>query len=181
MPLEHLVIPTATRLQVRLTGGPVVHPTAGYREWRGQFESTEPIVALVLTISGSPISWTRTSHRGTALLETRIQFAPYDEDGRNIRVTFTIMDAGTASETIVDSMQTQPAPLLQSFSSGELVRIATISSEPKCELRAIFLARRDVASVRNGVWHARGDVVAGMSEPWRKILPYGRTGELDVG
>jgi hypothetical protein len=180
MPLQHLVIPTATRLQVRLTGGPVVHPTAGYREWRGQFESSEPIVALALTISGTHISWTRTSHRGTASLETSIQFSPYDEEGRKIRVGFMILDAGTASQTVVDSMQTQPAPLLRSFSTGELVQIAAINSEPPCELKALFLARRDVASVRNGVWHARGDVVAPLSDPWRKILTYGRTGELEA-
>ena len=69
--------------QVRLTGGPVVHPTAGYLRMAGQFESTEPTAALVLTISGAHVSWTRTSHRGTAA-STSIQFSPYDEEGRKI-------------------------------------------------------------------------------------------------
>jgi hypothetical protein len=180
MPLPQLVIPTATRLQVQLTGGPVVHPTTGYREWRGQFESTEAIVALALTISGSHVCWTRTSHRGTTSLPASILFAPYDEEGRRVRVGFMIMDAGTASQTVVESSQTQPAPTPQSFSTGELVTIATIPSDPVCVLQALFLARRDVASVRNGVWHARGEVAATLSEPWRKILTYGRTGELEA-
>ena len=133
-----------------------------------------------MTASGSHICWTRTSHRGTTSLVTSILFAPYDEEGRRIRVGFMIMDAGTASQTVVESLQTQPAPKPQSFSTGELVTIATIHSDPVCELQALFLARRDVASVRNGVWHARGDVVGMLSEPWRKILTYGRTGELEA-
>jgi hypothetical protein len=180
MPLPQLVIPTAARLNVKLTGGPTVHPTAGYREWRGQAESTEPIVALALTIAGSRVSWTRTSHRGDSSLPVSVMFAPYDEEARRIQVSFMIMDAGTVSQTLVDSMQTQPTPMPRSFSTGELVTIATIHSDPPCELKALFLARRDVASVRNGVWHARGDVVATLAEPWRKILTYGRTGEFEA-
>jgi hypothetical protein len=158
----------------------VVHPTAGYREWRGQFESTEPIVALAITASGSHICWTRTSHRGTTSLAASIVFAPYDEEGRRIQVSFVIMDACTASQTVVESLQTHPAPQPQSFTTGELVMVATIHSDPACKLQALFLARRDVASVRNGVWHARGEVAGLLSEPWRTILTYGRTGELEV-
>jgi hypothetical protein len=180
MPLPHLLLPTSTRLQVRLTGGPVVHPTSGYREWRGQFESTEPIVALSPTISGSHVSWARTSHRGKQSIETIILFHPYDEEARRITISFRILDAMTVSQACADSTQAQPAPLLQSFWTGELVHIATITTEPLVELKSLFLARRDVASVRNGVWHARGDVVEPIVEPWRSILTYGRTGELDV-
>jgi hypothetical protein len=91
-----------------------------------------------------------------------------------------IMDAGTASQTVVESLQTQPAPTPQSFSTGELVTIATIQFDPLCVLQGLFLARRDVASVRNGVWHVRGEVEATLSEPWRTILTYGRTGELEA-
>jgi hypothetical protein len=180
MPLPPLIIPTATRLRVSLTGNPVVHSAAGYRAWHGTFKADEPIVALAMTISGTHVSWTRTSHRGTPSLETRIQFSPYDEEGLGVSVTFTILDALTASRVVVDSMQTQPAPILKSFSTGELVQIAKVDAEPMCELMALFLARRDVASVRNGVWHARGNVVAPMSEPWRTILTYGRTGSVEI-
>lgn len=181
MSLPHLVIPSATRLQVRLTGGPVAHPTAGYREWRGQFESTDALVALAITSWGTHVSWTRTSHRGTPSIPTRIQFSPYDEEGLRIRVSFMIADAMSVSETVVDSMQTQPTPLPQSFSTGELLRIATVDSQPACALSALFLARRDVASVRNGVWHVRGNVATTLTEPWRTVLTYGRTGKLEMG
>ncbi len=180
MPLPHLVIPTATRIEVRLTGGPVVHATSGYRQWRGQFEASEPIVALALTVVGSSVCWTRTSHRGTASLKTSILFAPYDEHGLDIQVSFSILDAGTVSRLVVDSLQTLPCPNLKTFSTGELVQIAVIDSEPVCELKALFLARRDVRSVRNGVWHAHGDVAASVGDPWHKILTYGRTGTLEA-
>jgi hypothetical protein len=178
MLLPQLFIPAATRLVVRLTGGPAVHPTSGCRDWRGQFEAAEPIVALAFTISGTHVRWSRTSHRGTVSLNTRILFAPYTEAGLQTRVSFFILDAGTVSQTVVDSLQTEPSPRLQSFTTGDVVQIAVIGSHPVCELKALFLARRDVASVRNGVWHARENVVATLSEPWRKILTYGRSGEV---
>jgi hypothetical protein len=180
MPLPQLVIPNATALDVRLTGAPVPHPTSGYRDWKGRFESSEAIVALVVVVTGSHLSWTRTSHRGTESIEAGILFAPADEEGRRIKVCFSIMDATAYGSAYVESIQTQPTPLLQTFRTGQLVSIATIKGEPRCESKALFLARRDVVSVRNGVWHARGDVLSSLDEPWRKILTWGRTGELEA-
>jgi hypothetical protein len=180
MPPHQLVIPNATQLDVRLTGGAVPHSTSGYRDWKGRFESSEPIVALVVVLTGTHLSWTRTSHRGSESLETRILFAPTDEEGRSIRVCFSVMDATAYGSTCVDSIQTQPSPLLQTFTTGHLVHIATLAGEPQCELKALFLARRDVVSVRNGVWHARGNVVSSLDDPWRHVLVWGRTGELDT-
>ena len=180
MPLPHLVIPTATRLTVNLTGSPVPHATSGYRDWQGHFGSSEPVVALVVVVTDNNASWARSTHRGCESLETRILFSPWDEHGRHIRVSFSILDATGFGDTFVDSIQTQPAPVLRPFETGTLMRIATVTTSPLCELMAIFLARRDVVSVRNGVWHARGNVVSSLSEPWRKILTYGRSGELDA-
>jgi hypothetical protein len=180
MPLPQLVIPNATPLDVRLTGAPVSHPTSAYRDWKGRFESSEAIVALAVVVTGSHLSWTRTSHRGTESIEARVLFAPTDEEGRRIQVCFGIMDATAYGATYVESIQTQPSPLLQTFKTGQLVSVATIKDDPRCELRALFLARRDVVSVRSGVWHARGDVVSSLDEPWRKVLTWGRTGELEA-
>jgi len=180
MPLPPLVIPTASRIPARLVGAPVPHPTSGYRSWRGRVEASAPIVALVINVTGPHASWTRTSHRGTESLEATILFSPYDGENRRITVSFGILDAIAVGQTFVDSGLTQPAPQLREFVTGELVDIAHISGDPICELKALFLARSDVASVRNGVWHAKADVAATMPEPWHTILTYGRTGQIKV-
>lgn len=180
MPLEQIIIPTATRTSVRLTGSPVPHPTAGYRLWRGTFESVEPIVALAITVCGRHVHWARTSHRSTPSLETSILFSPYDEAGLDIAVTFSIFDAVATSQVITDSRQSQPTPSPKTFVTGQLVEVADFATDPPCRLNALFLIRRDVASVRNGVWHAKSEVVSSMGDPWRKMLTYGRAGELET-
>ena len=176
--IPSLVIPSATKLAVRFSGSPVPHLTSGYRDWAGTFESTEAIVALVCLTADDRTNWVRTSHRGTPSLPTGILFAPYDDQGRNIQVCFSILDATAYGRAIVKSIQVHPSPTLQSFATGELVTIANIESEPRCTLSALFLARRDVVSVRNGIWHARGNMTATLPLPWRKLLTWGRTGEL---
>ena len=180
MPLQSLVIPNATLLDVRLTGGAVSHPTSGYRDWKGQFTSSEAIVALVVVLTGDHVGWTRTSHRGSDTLDARVLFAPTDEEGRSVRVCFSILDATGYGDAHVGSIRAQPSPLTQTFKTGRLVSIATIEDDPRCVLKALLLARRDVVSVRNGVWHARGDVVSTLGEPWRRILTWGRSGEFQV-
>jgi hypothetical protein len=180
MPLPHLIIPAATRLTVNVTGGAVPHPTSGYRDWKGHFASSEPIVALAVAITNNHVCWARSGHRAPDSLETRILFSPMDEHGLHIRVSFSISDATAYCDTSVDSIQVQPAPILRPFETGSLTRIVSVTESPFCELMALFLARRDVVSVRNGIWHASGNVVSSLSEPWRTILTYGRSGELDA-
>ncbi|CAN5477755.1 hypothetical protein BH09PLA1_BH09PLA1_25290 [soil metagenome] len=46
MPLPQLVIPNATPLDVRLTGGPLPHPTSGYRDWKGRFGNGKGVITL---------------------------------------------------------------------------------------------------------------------------------------
>jgi hypothetical protein len=94
-------------------------------------------------------------------------------------VHFGIADAGVISQTIVESVQTQPAPLLQTFQTGELVSIASVGTNGVCELKALLLARKDVASVRNGVWHANGNTLINVEDTWRTVLTYGRTGNFE--
>ncbi len=43
---------------------------------------------------------------------------------------------------------------------------------------AMFLARRDVTSVRNGIWHARSKLIEDIADPWRAVFTYGRTGTI---
>src|SRR5438105_12720820 len=117
MPLLPFSIAGARRIPVRLVGSPVTHPTAGYRDWFGRVEANEPIVGLVAILSGSRISWARTSHRASNAAETRILFAPYDEIGCRIQICFGMMDATAYSMSTVDSVTFHPAPQPAEFAT----------------------------------------------------------------
>jgi hypothetical protein len=178
--LPKLYLKTATQIAVKLKGVPTPHPTSGYRQWVGSFEAAEPIVALVIIASGNDVSWTRSTHHGSNLLETRILFSPYDSDGRDVGVSFGISDAMAYGRTTLESALIHPSPRVGHYLTGHLADIVRIDGNPICELKALFMLRSDVKSVRKGVWHARVENVLSVDEPWKKILTYGRTGKVSL-
>jgi hypothetical protein len=178
--LPKLHLKTAKQIAVRLTGVPQAHPTCGYRQWVGSVETADPIVALVIIVSGDEVSWTRSTHHASTSLETRILFSPFDTDGREVQVSFGISDAIAYGRTILQSALIHPAPEVGEYVTGHVVDIARIQGKPICELKALFMLRSDVKSVRKGVWHARVEHVLSVDEPWRSILTYGRTGKVNL-
>jgi hypothetical protein len=181
MPKLHgLHLKTAKEIPVTLKGVPTPHPTSGYRQWVGNFEAKEPIVALVIIASGNDISWTRSTHHGSTSLETRILFSPFDSDGRDVGVSFGISDAIAHGRTTLESALIHPSAKVGHYVTGRLADIARIDGDPICELKALFMLRSDVRSVRKGVWHTRVEHVLSVQEPWKAILTYGRTGKLTL-
>lgn len=170
---------SAKRIPVRLSGKPKPHPTAGYRLWAGTLEASEPIVALTILKAESHIVWTRSSHRTGNSLEIEILFSPVSQDGRNIQVAYCIENACTYAETVVETALTHPAPDIADHVTGECIDIGRVHGNPTCELKAMLMARSDVKSVRNGVWHARVAHLQSLDDPWKTMLSYGRTGEYD--
>jgi hypothetical protein len=178
--LPELHLKTARQIAVRLTGVPESHPTSAYRQWVGSVEATDPIVALVIIVSGSEVLWTRSTHHTTTSLETRILFSPYDSGARDVQVSFGISDAIAYGRTVLESALIHPAPKVGEYVTGRVVDIARIQGKPLCELKALFMLRSDVKSVRKGVWHARVEHVMSVDEPWKSILTYGRTGKVNL-
>lgn len=178
--LPELHLKTAKEIAVTLKGVPTPHPTSGYRQWVGNFDAAEPIVALVIIASGNDVSWTRSTQYGSNSLETRILFSPYGTDGRDVGVSFGISDATAYGRTILQSALIHPAPEVGEYVTGHVVDIARIQGNPICELKALFMLCSDVKSVRKGVWHARVEHVLSVDEPWKKILTYGRTGKVSL-
>ncbi len=103
-------------------------------------------------------------------------YAPMDHEGLSIQVALSILDATAYGSAIVESIQTHPMPGLEPAFTGELVSFGVVT--PTCELMAMFLARRDVTSVRNGIWHARSKLIEDIADPWRAVFTYGRTGTI---
>jgi len=178
--LPKLYLKTAKQIAVRLTGVPQAHPTSGYRQWVGSVEAADPIVALVIIVSGNEVSWTRSTHHASTSLETHILFSPFDSDGRDVQVSFGISDAIAYGRTTLESALIHPSPKVGHYVTGHLADIARINGDPICELKALFMLRSDVKSVRKGVWHARVEHVVSVDEPWKSILTYGRTGKVTL-
>jgi hypothetical protein len=178
--LPSLHLPVAKHIPVQFRGGPTFHPTALYRQWIGELVATEPIVALVVNVTGQSVSWARSSHRARTTLPVRIVFSPIDEGGKDITVSFGVDDAVAYGRTVVDSALTYPAPRPQQFVTGELANIGTIHGLPACQLVVLIMVRSDAKSVRNGAWHAGAKQIVGVDEPWHRILTYGRAGSFDA-
>jgi len=145
--LPELHLKTARQIAVRLTGVPQAHPTSGYRQWVGSVEAADPIVALVIIVSGNEVSWTRSTHQASTSLETRFLFSPFDSDGHDVQVAFAISDAIAYGRSILESALIHPAPEVGEYVTGHVVDIVRIQGKPICELKALFMLRWDVKSV----------------------------------
>jgi len=178
--LAELQLKTAKEITVTLTGVPTSHPTSGYRQWVGNAEAAEAIVALVIIVSGNHVSWTRSTHHASNSLETHILFSPFDTEGRDVQVSFGISDAIAYGRTTLESALIHPSPKVGRYVTGHVADVARINGDPICELKVLFMLRSDVKSVRKGVWHARVEQMLSVDEPWRSILTYGRTGKLTL-
>ncbi len=167
----------AKRISVVLSGGPTLHPTAGYRLWAGTLEAEEPIVALTLLKIGDNVLWARSSHKTGTSLDLHIQYSPVSEGRRDVQVAYCVGDACTYGRSVVETALTHPSPDIKNHVTGELFDIGVVTGTPVIELKALLMVRSDVTSVRNGVWHARVPHLGNLSEPWKTMLTYGRAGE----
>ncbi len=167
-------------IPVELSGRPIDHPTPGYRLWKGAVQASEPIVALVLMKTEEHVSWTRSTHRTEEILDINILYSPFAVGNPGVSVTFGIADAITRTATVLSPSSWYPTPIIEKYITGKLIDIGTIHGDPDCDLKAFFLTRTDVKSVRNGVWHVRENNLTGVHEPWKTMLSYGRTGKFST-
>ena len=67
----------------------------------------------------------------------------------------------------------------QTFQCGVIQKFTQVVGEPYLDLLILFLARRDVQSARNGLWHMRPELAESISsDSIRHMMTYGRTGHL---
>jgi hypothetical protein len=67
----------------------------------------------------------------------------------------------------------------QTFQCGVIQKFTQVLGEPYLDLLILFLARRDVQSARNGLWHLRPDLAQSISnDSIRQMMTNGRTGHL---
>jgi hypothetical protein len=165
-----------TSLPVTLEGGWLPPP---WREWRGVAAAGEPLVAVAFLDSGAVVEWCKSERRSAENLAVRFLLLPYDADGRDVQVNFSVGDGGCRGRSLLVSSDWVPEiPDRRELRAGVLERLVEVTAEPRVELALLLIARRDVRSARNGLWRVRNQLADLIPEPFRRLLTYGRTGRL---
>lgn len=173
-------IPNSKSFEVSITGGQETHPTAGYRRWRGRAAADIPMVGFAATENSEGLSWVRSSAREESV-ELGILFSPHDDTGRNISISFSVGDSVVCAQAHVPSQQTEPNPLPGIYRTGRVIALARLLTQQPTTLYLLLLAVSDVRVGRKGIWHLKPQLVGDLVEPWRKIMTFGRTGNVDKG
>lgn len=101
---------------------------------------------------------------------------PYDVAGIDVQANFTIGGGQVVDRSSVASASYRPDfPSPRIIQGGTITHLTRIEGIPGCDLLVLLLARRDVRSARNGLWHLRDHLLPSVTDPsLRRILTYGR-------
>lgn len=149
------------------------------RDWRGQTESAEPVVAVAFLRQGPRVSWCKSERANPSGQSVRLLLAHYDSLGRDVQVNFSVGDGHVVSRTLVASPAYQPAiQFPMTGATGAFLPFASVEGSQQVELLLLLLAGADVQVGRNGLWRLRPNLVESVPEAFRELLVHGRTGEL---
>jgi hypothetical protein len=152
------------------------------RHWQGWAIAPEPFVALVFLCAPGACKWIK-SQRGETTREVRLTLCPYDEVEKDVQVNFSVGGGYALGRSQVPSAEYRPEISgQQMFQSGVIQKFTQVVGDPYVDLLILFLARRDVHSARNGLWHLRPEIAESISsDSIRHMMTYGRTGHLPSG
>jgi hypothetical protein len=152
------------------------------RDWDGLASAPEPFVALVFLSTPSGCKWAK-SQRGEATREVRLALFPYDELGKDVQVNFSVGRGYLLARSELPSPAYRPVMCgQQTFQCGLIKTFTQLVGDPYLDLLILFLARQDVRSARNGLWHLRPALADSISsDSIRQMMTYGRTGHLPYG
>lgn len=149
------------------------------RDWRGRSTSTAPVLAMSFVTSEGDCQWSK-SARKEAEIEVRVLLGHYYASGLDVQVNFGVGRSGSRSRCLVSSPTYVPViAQRREFPCGTITSFATVDGKPAVELSVLFIARQDVKSARNGLWHLRPELAALVTDPQlHRILTYGRVGHF---
>jgi hypothetical protein len=167
-----------SELEVSITGQ---WSPAPKRDWQGAAVSSEPIVGLAMMETESGCEWCLSGHTTARNLALRVALFPYEKVGLDVQVNFSVGNtdghvrgrSAVASPAYVPSLECP-----RSVRSGQVFTLAKLAGKPSVVLKALFLARCDIRTSRNGIWHIATDFEAGLPAPFRKMLCCGRKGTI---
>jgi hypothetical protein len=152
------------------------------RQWRRWANSAEPFVAITYLSTPAECIWSK-SARGESPIEVRLMLGPYDEQGRDVQVYFSVGGGYRRSRSLVSSPSYRPDIVSNGeFRCGVIQKFTQIEGEPGIELLILFLARQDVRSARCGLWKLRRELAESITnDSIRRMMTYGRTGRFIDG
>jgi hypothetical protein len=145
-------------------------------DWHGRAWATEPIVALTLNGFGRWAKSDRPLADGSVAV--RLLLMPYDKERGDIQVNFSVGGGHALSRTTVPPDYRPTVKKSAVFRAGQLGSFAMVEGSRTVSLIVLFVCRSDVRIGRNGLWNLRPIHRESVSEPWRSVLSYGRSGNL---
>jgi hypothetical protein len=148
------------------------------RRWDGTISADEPIVGLAIQQSYGKWSGCKSAARAGSALGVSLLLGDHDGAGVDVQVNFTCGGGQVVSRCNVSSKHYKPSiPETLNLETGRLTAFAIVNGEPDVGLMLFLLRRRDIKVGRNHLWHLRRELAEGVSEPFHRVLSYGRSGE----
>jgi len=167
-----------TKTRVELSGQWV--NKASRRDWRGVAEADLPFVAVLFVTEGRYLFWRKDDKRGES-----------GDSSRAIRLTLWSLDDGTMDcgyrigrgvirLTGKEKSSSYLPDLKERWTvlTGEPFGFVSIEIEPPINLYGLFIVKRDINTLRKGLWHLKSSLLIGISEPWKTMVGNGRQGEI---
>ena len=167
------------RLPVTLTGA--WYPEPQRWRWEGLAQARESLVGIVLCQQSGVLRWARSDHRASeAGLPVVLSLTHHGSRIWTYAGVGRPSGRGLVQAQPVGASLHRPPILSDTALSGEIVPLAELSGDAGLRISFLFLTRRNVRSRRLGLWGVRPPLLCDLSEPWRNVLQYGRTGELQL-
>lgn len=151
------------------------------RQWRGMAVGEEPVVSVLFLVTETAVRWGKSAPAGAEGQEVRLAFHGYEPSDCFVQLVASVPGLVLTHAITLESASYRPdLPAFEGLRTGTIQRFARVAAVPAVDVLALFVAARDVKVGRNRLWHLRPALAEGMPEPIRKLLTYGRTGELGV-
>lgn len=152
-----------------------------YWDWNGTISASEPIVALCFLQVGTRLEWARSEKGPKTSLSVRLLLGFDAPDKTKVCVSFSIGENQTRLWTLLDDPDKPPqSPESSSVPIGRVFPFCQPFGTPSISLSGLVLTRNQAIGARNGLWHLKPECCAGLSDTWKHILSYGRSGYINL-
>lgn len=149
------------------------------RDWHGQANAIEPLVAISFILRGALVSWCKSERANPAGQPVHLRLGHYDSGMRDVQVSFSIGDGQVRSRTLVESPNYRPTIQNEmTIHTASFVPFTNVEGSYDVHVSTLFLAGSDVQVGRNGLWYLRPNLAESVPPKFRKILTRGRTGKM---
>lgn len=171
--IPELTIPSLKCLSVTITGDWLSLPK---RDWRGCVVCEEPIVGIAILETPTNTTWAISGRHSS---EVGLLIGRYDKIGCDVQVSFSVGRGISYWRTLVASSNYIPdIPSKMTLLTGSVSKFCVVDGQPNVTLKVLFIAKSDVKSGRNGIWHVRTKLQDDLPLPMHQMLTYGRTGTV---